>query len=34
MRYVIGIGSNIGDKKENIERAIAAIETMQRSLRR
>lgn len=28
MRYVIGIGSNIGDKKENIERAIAAIETL------
>ena len=28
MRYVIGIGSNIGDRKENIERAIAAIETL------
>lgn len=28
MRYVIGIGSNIGNKKENIERAIAAIETL------
>ena len=28
MRYVIGIGSNIGDRKKNIERAIAAIETL------
>ncbi|MCI5736286.1 MAG: 2-amino-4-hydroxy-6-hydroxymethyldihydropteridine diphosphokinase [Eubacterium sp.] len=28
MRYVLGIGTNIGNRKENIERAIAAIETL------
>ncbi len=28
MRYVLGVGTNIGDRKENIERAITAIESL------
>ena len=28
MRYVLGIGTNVGDRKENIDKAIKAIELL------